>query len=247
MDDNKIFQTFAEAVSDIPDGSSVLLPGFGAGSPGNLVEALYHQGAKNLTIIANGAGGQRQSGNTPPARISHGTLIEEGRVSKIIASFTAATHPSQLSVVEELQKSGEIDAELTPQGTLAERIRAGGAGIPAFYTPASVGTELADGKEHRNFQGRTYVLEEAITADYAFLHAWKADTFGNLIFKRGQRNYNPIMATAARFVIAEVEEPIVPEGTFEPDQIHTSGIFVQRLVQIPPDGYLDSTRITNPR
>ena len=225
----KVYATFDAAVADIPDGSSILIAGFGPGTPWNLVRALYFQGATDLTFIANGTGGATQDG-----LISSGTIIEAGRVKKVIAAFTAATHPSRKSVFEEMHEAGKIEAELTPQGTLAERIRAGGAGVPAFYTPAGVGTEIAEGKEHRDFNGRTYLLEHAITADYAFIRAWKADTFGNLIFRRAQRNFNPIMATAARCTIVEVEEAIVAEGALDPDQVHTSGIFVHRLVHIPP-------------
>jgi len=231
---DKVLQTFEEAVADIPDGSSVLVAGFGPGSPSNLIRALYFQGAKELTIIANGAGGIGGAGRA--GVITSGTLVEEGRVRKVIAAFTASTRPSRPSVIEQLQQAGKIEAELTPQGTLAERIRAGGAGIPAFYTPAAVGTELAVGKEHRIFNERTYIMEEAITADYAFIRCWRADTFGNLIFRRAQRNFNPIMATAGRCTIVEVEDAIVPEGELDPDQIHTPGIFVQRLIKIPPDG-----------
>jgi len=218
----KVFGTFDEALFDLTDGVSILIAGFGGvGSPANLMRALQQSTAKDLTLISNGAGNP---------------LIEEGRVRKVIASFTAATRPSRRSPAEELQQQGKLIAELTPQGTLAERIRSGGAGIPAFFTPTAVGTELAEGKEHRVFNGRTYILEEAITADYAFIRAWKADTFGNLIFRRAQRNFNPIMATAARCTVVEVEEPIVAEGELDPDQIHTPGIFVQRLVHIPADG-----------
>ena len=231
---DKVLQTFEEAVADIPDGSSVLVAGFGPGSPSNLIRALYFQGAKELTIIANGAGGIGGAGRQ--GVITSGTLVEEGRVRKVIAAFTASTRPSRPSVLEQLQQAGKIEAELTPQGTLAERIRAGGAGIPAFYTPAAVGTELAVGKEHRVFNERTYIMEEAITADYAFIRCWRADTFGNLIFRRAQRNFNPIMATAGRCTIVEVEDAIVAEGELDPDHIHTPGIFVQRLIKIPPDG-----------
>jgi 3-oxoacid CoA-transferase A subunit len=167
-------------------------------------------------------------------------LIESGRVRRVIASFTAATHPSRRAPLELLHEQGHLEAELVPQGTLAERIRSGGAGIPAFYTPTGVGTEVAEGKEHRVFNGRTYLLEEAITGDCAFVRAWKADAFGNLVFRRTQRNYNPIMAMAARCTIVEVEEPIVAEGQLDPDQVHASGIFVHRLIAIPPppDGIL---------
>jgi 3-oxoacid CoA-transferase A subunit len=228
----KVLKSFEEAVADIPDGSSILIAGFGPGSPANLIRALYYQGAKDLTIVANGAGAGAAPGRD--GQVTSGTLVQDGRVRKVMLAFTASTRPSRPSIVEELQQAGKIEAELIPQGTLAERIRAGGAGIPAFYTPAAVGTLLAEGKEHRTFNGREYILEEAITADYAFVNAWKADTFGNLIFRRAQRNFNPIMAMAARTTIAEIVDEIVPEGELDPDQIHTSGIFVQRLVKIPP-------------
>ena len=218
----KIYETFEDALHDLQDGASIMIAGFGGvGSPANLMRALQQSSAKDLTLISNGAGNP---------------LIEEGRVRKVIASFTAATRPSRRSPAEELQQQGKLIAELTPQGTLAERIRSGGAGIPAFFTPAGVGTEIADGKEHRTFNGRTYIMEEAITADYAFVRAWKADTFGNLIFRRAQRNFNPIMAMAGHCTVVEVEEDIVAEGELDPDQIHTPGIFVHRLVHIPPDG-----------
>jgi 3-oxoacid CoA-transferase A subunit len=156
-------------------------------------------------------------------------------VRKVVMAFTASTHPSRTSVLEELEEAGEVEAELVPQGTLAERIRAGGAGIPAFYTPTAVGTELAEGKEHRDFNGRTYLMEQAITADYAFVRAWHADEFGNLSYKGSERNFNPIMATAAATTIVETED-ILPIGAFEPEQVHTSGIYVQRVIKIPPDG-----------
>ena len=237
----KAYAMFSDAVRDIPDGASILFAGFGPGTAWNLIRALYEHGARDLTIVCNSAtGGSTALGH--PDLISQGTLLGEGRVRKVIASFTAATHPSQTTSLEQLVATGAVEAELVPQGTLAERIRAGGAGIPAFYTPTSVGTELAEGKEHRVFNGRTCVLEEAITADYAFLRAWKADTFGNLVYRRSQRNYNPIMAMAARCAIAEVEEPIVEEGELDPDHVHTSGIFVQRLIKIPPEGILHVTR-----
>lgn len=225
----KIRPSMDEAVADIADGASIMVAGFGPGTPWNLLRALYLQGARDLTLICNTAV------RIDPEDIQGiGTIIGAGRVRKVIASFTAATHPSRQPAFERLYNDGLIDAELTPQGTLAERIRAGGAGIPAFYVPAGVGTELAEGKEQRSFNGRGYVLEEALTADYALLRAWKADTFGNLIYRLAQRNFNPIMAMAARCAIAEVEEPIVAEGELDPDQVHTSGIFIKRLIQIPP-------------
>jgi len=230
---NKTVASFAEAVADIKDGSSILIGGFGPGTPHNLVNAIFEQGAKELTLILNSAG--TGGGGIRVGRISVTDLLEQRRVRKVIMAFTASTHPSRKSILEELQDAGEIEAELVAQGTLAERIRAGGAGIPAFYTPAAVGTELAEGKEHRVFNGRTYLLEEAITADYAFVRAWHADEFGNLCYRGSERNFNPLMATAARTTIVETED-ILPIGSFEPEQVHTSGIFVQRLVKIPPDG-----------
>ncbi|MCA9857529.1 MAG: CoA transferase subunit A, partial [Dehalococcoidia bacterium] len=141
-----------------------------------------------------------------------------------------------------LIRSGEVEAELVPQGTLAERIRAGGAGIPAFYTPAAVGTRLAEGRETRDFDGRTYLMETALFADYSFIRAYKADTAGNLVFRRSARNFNPIMAMAARCTIVEVEQPIVEAGEIDPDQVHTPGIFVHRLVHIPTGGVLRVAR-----
>lgn len=224
----KVAGSFAEAVADIPDGASILVAGFGPGTPYNLLGALYEQGAKELTIISNGGGAAGIDGI-----VTTGTLAGARRIRRVIMAFTAATHPSQQTALERLHEAGEIDAEITPQGTLAERIRAGGAGIPAFYTPAGAGTEIAEGKEQRVFNGRTYLLEEAITADYAFVRAWRADTFGNLVFRRAQRNFNPIMATAARCTIVEAES-VEAVGALDPDSIHTPGIFVHRVVQIPP-------------
>lgn len=230
---NKVVASFAEAVADIQDGASILIGGFGPGTPHNLIKALYEQGAKNLTLILNTAGAG--AGGDDPDRVTINDLLQAKRVRKVMMAFTASTHPSRKSVLEELEEAGEVEAELMPQGTLAERIRAGGAGIPAFYTPAAVGTELAQGKEHRVFNGRTYLMEEAITADYAFLRAMRADEFGNLYYKGSERNFNPLMATSARITIAETEE-ILPIGSFEPEHVHTSGVFVARLVKIPPDG-----------
>ena len=229
--ESKVVASFAEAVADVADGSSILVAGFGEpGSPHNLIAALYRQGASDLTLIANGAGMTRDDGV-----ITTGNLVEEKRVSRVILAFTASTHPSRRTPLEELNEAGEIVAEITPQGTLAERIRAGGSGIPAFFTPAGVGTEVAEGKEHREFGGRTYVLEEAIVADYALVRCWKADTFGNLVFRRSQRNFNPIMAMAADCTLVEAEE-VVEVGELDPDLIHTPGIFVQRVVSIPEAG-----------
>jgi 3-oxoadipate CoA-transferase alpha subunit len=238
---NKRFDTFAEAVRDIPDGASIMVGGFGPGTPHNLLKALYEHGARDLTLILNSAG----AGRATPGFVSTATLVEGHRIKKMMAAFTAATHPSQRAAIEDLQESGEIEAELMPQGTLAERIRCGGVGIPAFYTPAAVGTELAEGKEHRVFNGRTYLLAEAITADYAFVRARQADDFGNLVYQGSERNFNPLMATAARCTIVETEE-IFPIGSLDPNQIHTPGIYVHRMVQIPPDGIFHVARGARP-
>ena len=163
-----------------------------------------------------------------------GQLIKNGQVIKVICAFTAPTRASQRLVLSEYVDKGLIEAELVPQGTLAERMRAAGAGIPAFYTPAAVGTELAEGRETRVFNGREYLLEEALPLDYALIRAYQADASGNLRFRRSQRNFNPLMAMAARVTVVEVEEDILPVGAIDPDDVHLSGIFVHRLVKIPP-------------
>ena len=230
---NKIFPTFDQAVADVPDGITFMSPGFGGvGVPRNLLEALHRQGAKNLTGISNNAG-------TMDEKVDVGTLIGAGRVKKMVCAFTAPTHPSQITPFVKMYNDDEIDAEVVPQGTLAERIRAAASGIGAFYTPASVGTELAEGKEHREISGRTYVLEYPLHANYALIRAWKADSFGNLQFRLTQRNFNPIMAMAAGITIVEVESDIVEPGELDPDQIHVPGVYVDRLVKIPPDGIWD--------
>jgi 3-oxoacid CoA-transferase A subunit len=230
---NKVYQSFDEAVADVPDGITFMSPGFGGvGIPRNLLAALNRQGAKNLTGISNNAG-------TLDENVDVGTLIGAKQVKKMICAFTAPTHPSQVTPFVEMYNNDEIEAELVPQGTLAERMRAAGSGIGAFYTPASVGTELAEGKEHREINGRTYVLEYPLPADYAFIRCWRADTFGNLQFRMAQRNFNVVMAMAARITIAEVEDGIVPPGELDPDKIHVPGVYVDRLVQIPSDGFLD--------
>ncbi|MCH8280356.1 MAG: 3-oxoacid CoA-transferase subunit A [Chloroflexi bacterium] len=227
---NKILSNFDEAVADVPDGSTVMFPGFGGvGLPRNLIAALHRQGAKNLTGVSNNAGALDDL-------VDVGTLVEAGQMSKMICAFTAATHPSRVTPFVRLYNNDEIEAELVPQGTLAERIRAAGAGIGGFYTPSSVGTELAEGKEHREINGRTYVLEHPLPADYAFIRAYKADTFGNLQFRLTQRNFNPIMAMAATITVVEVENDIVEVGEIEPDHIHLPGIYVNRIVRIPSDG-----------
>jgi 3-oxoacid CoA-transferase A subunit len=232
----KLLDSFDAAVADMVDGASIMIGGFaGVGTPFNLLRAVYDRGVRDLTIIANSPNVARED------MVAIANLIEAKRARKVMLAFTAATHPSRRSLLEVMDEAGEIEAELIPQGTLAERIRAGGAGIPAFYTPAAVGTELAEGKEHREFDGRTYILERALRADYALVRAWKGDAFGNLVYKGSQRNFNPIMAMAAACTIAEVEE-VLPIGSFEPEQVHTSGIFVDRLACIPEGGVLHQPR-----
>jgi len=227
---NKIYDSFDQAVSDIPDGSTVMSPGFGqVGVPRNLLAALNRQGAKHLTAVSNNAG-------TLDDKIDIGTLIEAGQVKKMICAFTAPTHPSQVTPFVQMYNNDEIDAELVPQGTLAERMRAAAAGIGGFYTPTSVGTELAEGKEHREINGRMHVLEYPLPGDFALIRAWRADTFGNLQFRMAQRNFNPIMATAAAVTIVEIEDKIVEVGELDPDHIHVPGVYVNRLIQIPSDG-----------
>jgi 3-oxoadipate CoA-transferase alpha subunit len=227
---SKQLGSFQEAVQDIADGSVIAFGGFAMpGVPFNLIKALLEQGAKNLTLVANTTGGAQQ-----PRMPDIGMLVENGRVRKVICAFTAATRPTDVLPFTRYYEAGEIEAELVPQGTLAERMRAAGAGIPAFYTPTGVGTELAEGRETRVINGREYLLEYALPLDYAFVRAARADAFGNLQFHRSQRNFNPVMATAARITIAEVDEDIMPVGSIDPDQVHTPGIFVHRLVKVPP-------------
>jgi 3-oxoacid CoA-transferase A subunit len=234
---SKIFATCADAVRDIPDGAVVAFGGFSAiGAPANLMRALADKDAKNLTCVLNSP---RNSPNLPAAAPDIGLLCERGQVKKVICAFTAPTRASQTMTFATFYEQGLVEAELVPQGTLAERLRAAGAGIPAFYTPTAVGTELAEGRETRRFNGREYLLEHALPVDYAFLRAARADDFGNLQFTGSQRNFNPVMAAAARTVIVEVEEAIMPAGALDPNQVHTSGVFVQRLVRIapPPEGF----------
>src|SRR6201982_2878544 len=225
---SKVYSNLDEAVRDIPDGATLGFGGFAVvGMPINLYQAVAKQGAKGLTCVSNSTRG----GATLPADAPDmGQIIKNGQVKKVICAFTAPTRASQRLVLTEYVEKGLIEAELTPQGTLAERMRAAGAGIPAFYTPAAVGTELAEGRETRRFNGREYLLEHALPLDYAFIRAAQADAFGNLRFARSQRNFNPLMAMAAKVTIVEVEEDILPVGAIDPDDGHLPGIFVHRLV-----------------
>ena len=227
---NKIYNTYDEAVADVPDGSTVMIPGFGGiGMPRNLIAALNRQGAKELTGVSNNAGNLDD-------KVDVSTLVEARQMKKMICAFTAPTHPSRITPFVEQYNNDEIEAELGPQGTLAERMRAAGSGIGGFYTPSSVGTELAEGKEHREINGRMHVLEYPLFGDYAFIRAWKADTFGNLQFRLTQRNFNVVMAMAATVTVVEVENEVVEAGGLDPDNIHVPGIYVNRIVKIPADG-----------
>ncbi len=218
---NKIVHMAAEAVADVFNGATVLIGGFGeAGSPVELIHALVDQGAKNLTVVSNNVG----SGHVGLA-----ALIENRQVRKIVCSFPRTS----ISVVfPELYRKGEIELELVPQGTLAERIRAGGAGIPAFYTPTSVNTTLAKGKEVRTFNNRDYVLEHAIKADFALVKCQKADKYGNLVYNKTARNFAPVMCTAAKTTIVQATQ-VVELGQIDPECVVTPGIFVHRVVEVP--------------
>ena len=227
---NRTYPNFEQAVAGIPDGASIMFGGFGGvGAPQNLMAALLSQGATGITGISNEHGGT-------DGRIDVGTLIEARQITKMICCFTSNPHPSRVTPFVELYNDGLIEAELVPMGTLAERIRAAAFGIGGFYTPTGAGTEVAEGKEQRELQGRLHVLEFALPADYAFIRAWKADTLGNLQFRLALRNFNPIMAMAAKTTIVEVETAIVAAGQLDPDQIHVPGIYVDRVIQIPADG-----------
>ena len=214
---DKVVSSAAEAVADVPDGAVLMSGGFGlSGNPENLIRALREKGATNLTIISNNCGTTDQG---------LGILLANGQVAKMISSYVGENR-----IFAEKFLSGELEVELNPQGTLAERIRAGGAGIEAFYTPTGYGTKVAEGKETRQINGRHVVLETCLRADFAFVKAWRADRQGNLVYRKTARNFNPMMATAAKITIAEVEE-IVEVGALDPDQIHTPGIYVQRVLK----------------
>jgi 3-oxoadipate CoA-transferase alpha subunit len=218
---NKIVQTMADAMAGISDGAVILLGGFGnIGQPHALLDGLIEQGAKDLTVVSNNAG----VGRTGLAR-----LLDLGRVRKIICSYPRTADPV---VFEELYRAGKIELEIVPQGTMAERIRAAGAGIPAFYTATAVGTRLAAGKEEREINGRKYLLEEALHGDVALVEAWEADRWGNLTYRSSGQNFNPIMATAAKLTVVQTQH-VVELGALDPEKVMTPGIYVNRVVHVP--------------
>jgi 3-oxoacid CoA-transferase subunit A len=208
-----------QALSNLKDGMTILIGGFGlCGIPENLILAVQGKGTRNLTIVSNNAGVDG---------FGIGVLLEKRQVKKMVSTYVGEN-----KLFEQLVTSGEMELELNPQGTFAERIRAGGAGIPAFYTPTGYGTLVADGKETREFSGRQYVMERGIRGDFAFIKAWKGDRWGNLLYRKTARNFNPMMATAADYVIAEVEQ-LVDLGSLDPDNVHTPGLYVNAIFQGP--------------
>jgi 3-oxoacid CoA-transferase A subunit len=214
---NKVVANAEAALDGIRDGMTLMVGGFGlCGIPENSIAALVRSGVKGLTCISNNAGVDD---------FGLGLLLRTKQIRKMISSYVGENEEFERQML-----SGELEVELIPQGTLAERCRAGGAGIPAFYTPAGYGTEVAEGKETRAFEGKNYVMEQWLRSDFSIVKAWKGDPFGNLVYKRTARNFNPMMAMAGRITIAEVEE-LVPAGALDPDEIHTPGIFVHRIFQ----------------
>jgi 3-oxoacid CoA-transferase subunit A len=214
---SKVCTDARSAISGLRDNMTLLLGGFGlCGIPENCIAALHESGVKGLTCVSNNAGVDD---------FGLGLLLQTRQIRKMISSYVGEN-----ALFEKQYLSGELEVELVPQGTLAERLRAGGAGIPAFYTPTGVGTQVAEGKEVRDFQNRSYVLEQAIQGDFAFVKAWRGDHFGNLIYRKTARNFNPMVATAGKITVAEVEE-LVPIGTLDPDHVHSPGVYVQRIFQ----------------
>jgi len=232
---NKQWPSAAEAVADIPNGSTVMIGGFGAsGSPIELIHALIDHGSTDLTLINN---------NTGNGEVGLAALIANGQVRKMICSFPRS---SQSKVFPKLYRAGEIELELVPQGTLAERIRAAGSGIPAFYTPTTVGTVLADGKETREFEGRTYVMEPWLQADYALIKCEVADSLGNLTYNKTARNFSPIMCMAATTTIVQTKQ-LVATGDIDPEIVVTPGIFVNRVVEVGDPAHEDTLIVEGAR
>ena len=214
---HKVVASAAEAIQDVLDGATIMVGGFGlCGMPENLIRALAHKGVKNLTTISNNVGIDG---------VGMGLLLDNGQIQRHVGTYVGENR-----LLEQLVLNGKLQLDLVPQGTFAERIRAGGAGIPAFFTPTGVGTVVAEGKEVREFDGRPYLMERALTADFAFVKAWKGDKWGNLVYRKTARNFNPMMATAAKITIAEVEHLVEP-GELDPDLIHTPSVYVKRIFQ----------------
>ena len=214
---HKVVASAEEAIQDVFDGATVMVGGFGlCGMPENLIRALARKGVKNLITISNNVGIDD---------VGMGLLLANGQIRRHIGTYVGEN-----KLLEKMVLSGTLQLDLVPQGTFAERIRAGGAGIPAFYTPTGVGTIVAEGKEAREFDGRTYIMERALKADFAFVKAWKGDKWGNLVYRKTAQNFNPMMATAAKITIAEVEH-LVEAGELEPDMVHTPSVYVKRIIQ----------------
>ncbi|MBB1304507.1 MULTISPECIES: CoA transferase subunit A [unclassified Pseudoalteromonas] len=214
---DKVVSSYEAAMEGLKDGDTIIAGGFGlCGIPEGLIKQIKHMQTKNLTVVSNNCGVDD---------FGLGILLQDKQIKKVVASYVGEN-----ALFEQQLLSGEIDVELTPQGTLAEKMRAGGAGIPAFYTATGYGTPVAEGKDVREFNGRPYILEESITGEFAIVKAWKADRFGNLVFRHTAMNFNPMAATAGKITVAEVEE-IVEPGELEPSQIHTPGIFVNRVIK----------------
>jgi 3-oxoacid CoA-transferase subunit A len=214
---NKVFPNADAAIADLPDGATILVGGFGlCGIPENLIEAVRRKGTRNITVISNNAGVDT---------FGLGRLLETRQIRKMIGTYVGEN-----KLLEDLALRGEVELELVPQGTFSERIRAGGAGIAGFYAPTGVGTLVAEGKEVREFDGRSHLLERGLKADFAFVKAWKGDRWGNLVYRKTARNFNPVMATAAAVTIAEVEE-LVELGELDPNSVVTPGIYVKRMFQ----------------
>ena len=234
MSSSKILSSLGEAVADILDGAVIMLDGFAGpgGTPQNLIRALRDHGARDLTIISNTAGLASVIGFGTVAGdrpTDMGVLVDNDQVWKVVASFPVSPSPSRPTSFERAYREGKVDLEVVPQGTLAERIRAGGAGIRAFYTPTGVGTQMAEGKEGREFDGRPYLLEHALTADFALLKGYKADTLGNVMYRGTSQNFNAVMATAATTTVVEVDEIVEPGGL---TTVNTPSIYVDRVVAV---------------
>ncbi|MGM0846050.1 MAG: CoA transferase subunit A [Bacillota bacterium] len=227
----QVYTSFKDAIEDIQDGATLMVGGFGlCGIPENLILALVEKGVKDLTVISNNCGVDDWG---------LGLLLRNKQIKKMIGSYVGENKEFERQVL-----SGEIEVELVPQGTLAEKIRAGGAGIPAFYTPAGVGTPIAEGKETRTFNGKEYLLEEAYTADFSLVRAWKGDKMGNLIYNKTARNFNPMIAAAGKVTIAEVEE-LVETGDLNPNEIHTPSIYVKRIIQAEQEKRIERRTVSS--